>query len=478
MKKTKVVCTMGPNTNDRELLKKLIENGMDVARFNFSHGDHEEQKSRMDLLKELRQELNTNTAILLDTKGPEIRTGVLKGGKRIMLKAGEQFTLTTEEIEGDESKVSITYEGLVQDVDAGRVILIDDGLIELKVVGKSEKEIFCEVINGGELGERKGVNVPNVAVRLPAITEKDKDDIRFGVEQGIDFIAASFVRNAECVLEIKAYLKELGAPYVPIIAKVENAEGIKNIDETIRAADGVMVARGDLGVEIPAEEVPYLQKMIIQKCNMNFKTVITATQMLDSMMRNPRPTRAEVTDVANAVYDGTDAVMLSGETAQGKYPLEALQMMVHIIQNTEQHLDYEGMLEKTGGHLKSGVSSAIGYSSVLAASNLNAKCIITPSVSGATARVVSNLRPRQVILGVTPNERTLRRMSIYWGVKPIKSQAFNTTDDICDGAIELAKVKQFVETGEIVVITAGIPSPNVKKERSATSNMMRIATVE
>ena len=478
MKKTKVVCTMGPNTNDRELLKKLIENGMDVARFNFSHGDHEEQKSRMDLLKELRQELNTNTAILLDTKGPEIRTGVLKGGKRIMLKAGEQFTLTTEEIEGDESKVSITYEGLVQDVDAGRVILIDDGLIELKVVGKSEKEIFCEVINGGELGERKGVNVPNVAVRLPAIREKDKDDIRFGVEQGIDFIAASFVRNAECVLEIKAYLKELGAPYVPIIAKVENAEGIKNIDEIIRAADGVMVARGDLGVEIPAEEVPYLQKMIIQKCNMNFKTVITATQMLDSMMRNPRPTRAEVTDVANAVYDGTDAVMLSGETAQGKYPLEALQMMVHIIQNTEQHLDYEGMLEKTGGHLKSGVSSAIGYSSVLAASNLNAKCIITPSVSGATARVVSNLRPRQVILGVTPNERTLRRMSIYWGVKPIKSQAFNTTDDICDGAIELAKVKQFVETGEIVVITAGIPSPNVKKERSATSNMMRIATVE
>ena len=478
MKKTKVVCTMGPNTNDRELLKKLIENGMDVARFNFSHGDHEEQKSRMDLLKELRQELNTNTAILLDTKGPEIRTGVLKGGKRIMLKAGEQFTLTTEEIEGDESKVSITYEGLVQDVDAGRVILIDDGLIELKVVGKSEKEIFCEVINGGELGERKGVNVPNVAVRLPAITEKDKDDNRFGVEQGIDFIAASFVRNAECVLEIKAYLKELGAPYVPIIAKVENAEGIKNIDEIIRAADGVMVARGDLGVEIPAEEVPYLQKMIIQKCNMNFKTVITATQMLDSMMRNPRPTRAEVTDVANAVYDGTDAVMLSGETAQGKYPLEALQMMVHIIQNTEQHLDYEGMLEKTGGHLKSGVSSAIGYSSVLAASNLNAKCIITPSVSGATARVVSNLRPRQVILGVTPNERTLRRMSIYWGVKPIKSQAFNTTDDICDGAIELAKVKQFVETGEIVVITAGIPSPNVKKERSATSNMMRIATVE
>ena len=478
MKKTKVVCTMGPNTNDRELMRKLIENGMDVARFNFSHGDHEEQKGRMDLLKELRAELHTNTAILLDTKGPEIRTGVLKDGKKITLETGAQFTLTVDEIVGDQDRVSITYDGLVQDVDPGKLILIDDGLIGLKVISKTERDIVCEVVNGGELGEKKGVNVPNVAVRLPAITEKDKDDIRFGVEQGIDFIAASFVRNAECVLEIKAYLKELGAPFIPIIAKIENAEGIKNIDEIIRAADGIMVARGDLGVEIPAEEVPYLQKMLIQKCNSNFKTVITATQMLDSMMRNPRPTRAEVTDVANAVYDGTDAVMLSGETAQGKYPLEALQMMVHIIESTEQHLDYETMLDKTGSHLKKGLDSAVGYSSVLAASNLNAKCIITPSVSGATARVVSNLRPRQLILGVTPNERTLRRMSIYWGVVPIKSREFNTTDDICDGAIELAKVKQYVETGDVVVLTAGIPSPNVKQERSAASNMMRIATVE
>lgn len=478
MKKTKIVCTMGPNTNNRDLMKKLMQNGMDVARFNFSHGDHEEQKGRMDLLKELREELHTNTAILLDTKGPEIRTGVLKEGRKVMLQAGDTFVLTTEQIEGDAHKVSITYDGLVRDVESGKKILIDDGLIELNVTGKTENEIICEVINGGELGEKKGVNVPNVAVRLPAITEKDKDDIRFGVEQGVDFIAASFVRNAECVLEIKAYLKELNAPYIPIIAKVENAEGIKNIDEIIRAADGIMVARGDLGVEIPAEEVPYLQKMIIQKCNSNFKTVITATQMLDSMMRNPRPTRAEVTDVANAVYDGTDAVMLSGETAQGKYPLEALQMMVHIVESTEQHLDYDTILEKAGGHLKSGLSSAIGYSSVLAAANLNAKCIITPSVSGATTRVVSNLRPRQEILGVTPNERTLRRMSIYWGVRPLKSMEFNTTDDICNGAIELATVKQYVEPGDVVVLTAGIPSPNVKKEHSTTSNMMRIATVE
>ena len=373
MKKTKVVCTMGPNTNDRELMKQLMLNGMDVARFNFSHGDHEEQKGRMDILKQLREELHTNTAMLLDTKGPEIRTGKLKDGKKVTLETGASFILTTEEIEGDASKVSITYKGLPEDVDRGSTILIDDGLIGLKVVSRTDKEIRCEVVNGGELGEKKGVNVPNVAVRLPAITEKDKDDIRFGVEQGIDFIAASFVRNAECVLEIKAFLKELGAPYTPVIAKIENAEGIHNIDEIIRAADGIMVARGDLGVEIPAEEVPYLQKMMIQKCNANFKTVITATQMLDSMIRNPRPTRAEVTDVANAVYDGTDAVMLSGETAQGKYPLEALQMMVHIIENTEQHLDYDMMLNKAGEQLKSGLSSAIGYSSVLAAANLNAK---------------------------------------------------------------------------------------------------------
>ena len=478
MKKTKVVCTMGPNTNDKELMRKLIKNGMDVARFNFSHGDHEEQKFRMDLLKQLREEEHTNTAILLDTKGPEIRTGLLKDGKKVNLQGGATFTLTTEDIVGDEKRVSISYAGLVDDVDAGKTILIDDGLIALKVLHKKGNDIVCEVVNGGELGERKGVNVPNVPVRLPAITEKDKDDIRFGVEQGIDFIAASFVRNAECVLEIKAYLKELDAPYIPIIAKIENAEGIRNIDEIIRAADGIMVARGDLGVEIPAEEVPYLQKMMIQKCNSNFKTVITATQMLDSMMRNPRPTRAEVTEVANAVYDGTDAVMLSGETAQGKYPVEALQMMVHIIENTEQHLDYDAMLNKAGGHLKSGLSSAIGYSSVLAAANLNAKCIITPSVTGATTRVVSNMRPKQDILGVTPNERTLRRMSIYWGVRPLKSMQFNTTDDICNNAIELATAKQYIEPGDVVVLTAGIPSTNIKQEHTTTSNMRRIATVE
>lgn len=477
MKKTKVVCTMGPNTNDRELMRKLIQNGMDVARFNFSHGDHEEQKGRMDMLKELREEEHATTAILLDTKGPEIRTGILKDGKKIKLETGKTFTLTTEDIVGDENKVSITYKGLAEDVSEGKIILIDDGLIGLKVIGKTDKEIHCEIINGGELGEKKGVNVPGVPVRLPAITEKDKEDIKFGAEQGIDFIAASFVRNAECILEIKAYLKSLGAPYIPIIAKIENEEGISNIDEIIRAADGIMVARGDLGVEIPAEELPYLQKMMIQKCNDQFKTVITATQMLDSMMRNPRPTRAEVTDVANAVYDGTDAVMLSGETAQGKYPLEALQMMVHIVENTEEHLDYDMILRKAGEHRLKSASSALANATVTTANNLRAKCIVTPTVSGATARVVSKFKPKTGIIGISPDEATLRRMQINWGVMPLKSVAVYTTEDICDTAIDLICAKKLAEAGDMVVLTLGIPSTNVSENRTV-SNMMRIAMVD
>lgn len=478
MKKTKIICTMGPNTNNEALMRSLVQNGMDIARFNFSHGDHEEQKGRMDMLKKIREEEKKPIAILLDTKGPEIRTGLLKDGKKIQLQTGEIFTLTTEQITGDEKKVSISYEGLVDDVVIGSTILIDDGLIGLEVIEKKASDIICRIVNGGELGERKGVNVPNVPVRLPAITEKDREDIRFGVEQEIDFIAASFVRNAECILEIRAFLKECGAPYIPIIAKIENAEGIKNIDEIIRCADGIMVARGDLGVEIPAEEVPYLQKMIIQRCNYYYKPVITATQMLDSMMRNPRPTRAEVTDVANAVYDGTDAVMLSGETAQGKYPLEALQMMVHIVENTEEHLDYELLLKKAEEHRMKGISSAIGQASVTTANNLNAKCIITPSVSGATARVVSKFKPKMPIIGVTPNERTLRRMQIFWGVRPIKSVAFHTTEDICAGAIELVCAKEIAEPGDVVVLTAGIPAPNVNKPKEGVSNMMRIAVID
>ena len=478
MKKTKIICTMGPNTNDESLMRKLVQSGMDIARFNFSHGDHEEQKMRMDMLKKIRDEEGKPIAILLDTKGPEIRTGILKDGKKVMLQAGNVFTLSTEDIVGDETKTSITYPGLVADVQVGSTILIDDGLIELKVKEKRDTEIVCKIVNGGELGERKGVNVPNVPVRLPAITDKDRDDLRFGVEQKVDFIAASFVRNAECILEIKAFLKECGAPYIPVIAKIENAEGIKNIDEIIRCADGIMVARGDLGVEIPAEEVPYLQKMIIQKCKDNYKPVITATQMLDSMIRNPRPTRAEVTDVANAVYDGTDAVMLSGETAQGKYPVEALQMMVHIVESTEEHLDYDLILKKAGEHRMKSASSALGHATVTTANNLRAKCIITPTVSGATARVVSKFKPQMDIIGVSPNETTLRRMQIYWGVRPLKSIEVHTTEDICNSAIDLICAKQMAETGDVVILTAGIPSTNVAGVKTGVSNMMRIAVVD
>ena len=321
MKKTKIVCTMGPNTDNREIMKELALNGMDVARFNFSHGDHAEHKHRLEILESVREELGIPIASLLDTKGPEIRTGKLKDGKKVTLKEGDLYTLTTEEIVGDETRGYINYAGLAEDVKPGDRILIDDGLIELHVREVNGTDIVCRIENGGELGEKKGVNVPGVRVKLPALTDKDKEDIRFGVDAGFDFVAASFVRNADAIREIREILDEKGSA-MQIIAKIENEEGIENIDSIIEASDGIMVARGDMGVEIPAEKVPHIQKMIIRKCNLACKVVITATQMLDSMIRNPRPTRAEVSDVANAVYEGTDAVMLSGETAMGSYPID------------------------------------------------------------------------------------------------------------------------------------------------------------
>ena len=478
MKKTKIVCTMGPNSDNENVMRALVRGGMDIARFNFSHGTHEEQKERMNKLKKIREEEGKHIAILLDTKGPEIRTSVLKDGRKVQLVEGREFVLTTEEIVGDDNRVSITYKGLVEDVAIGGKILIDDGLIELEVVEKNQTDIICKVINGGELGERKGVNVPNVPIRLPAITDKDKDDIRFGVEQDVDFIAASFVRNAECIIQIKALLRECGAPYTPVIAKIENAEGIQNLDEILRVADGIMVARGDLGVEIPAEEVPYIQKMMINKCKDAFKPVITATQMLDSMIRNPRPTRAEVTDVANAVYDGTDAVMLSGETAQGKYPIEALRMMVQICENTEQHLDYDALLGKMASHRMKDASSALGYATVSTANNLNAKCIIAPTGSGATARILSKFHPKTELIAVSPNERSLRRMQIFWGVRAYRSVMANSTEEICENALEIVKAKTGVEAGDTVILTAGIPSPHVGGFDYGVSNMMRIVTVD
>ena len=478
MKRTKIICTMGPNTNDRSMIKALALNGMDVARFNFSHGDYEEQRTRLDLLKSVREELDIPIAALLDTKGPEIRTGVLQDGKKVTLQEGETYTITTEEITGDDKRGHITYGGLAADVVPGNRILIDDGLIELEVLEVKKKEIVCKIVNGGELGERKGVNVPNVKVKLPALTEKDKMDIQFGIEQGFDFIAASFVRSASAIYEIKDILAARGSG-ISVIAKIENAEGIENLDDIIEASDGIMVARGDMGVEIPAAQVPYIQKQIIDKCNRACKPVITATQMLDSMIRNHRPTRAEVTDVANAVYDGTDAVMLSGETAMGKYPVEALSMMVSIVEETEKYLDYNAYRErKVSAVNRHNVSNAVCYSSVSTAHDLNVKVIAAPSISGFTARLLSKWRPESLIVGLSPSSSALRQMQLYCGVQPVHGKRAESTDVLIYSSIERLKAKGFVETDDVVVVTAGMVSPVRRHEPAPHTNIMRIVTVD
>ena len=474
MRSTKIICTMGPNTDKKTVMKSLVKNGM---RFNFSHGDHEEQRERMNLLKNVREELDRPVAILLDTKGPEIRTGLLEGGKKVTLKEGSEFILYTEEMTGNETGCCVTYPGLAKDVKAGDRILIDDGLIELKVKQIKSGNIVCHVENGGELGERKGVNVPNVKVKLPAVTEKDIDDILFGIQQDIDFIAASFIRSAKGVKEIRKILKENHAEHISIIAKIENAEGVENIDEIIEASDGIMVARGDLGVEIPAQEVPHIQKMIIKKCNERYVPVITATQMLDSMIRNPRPTRAEVADVANAIYDGTDAVMLSGETAAGKYPIEALKMMNEIAENTEQYVDYEKYIHHRTMYEQSKISSAIGIASVRTARNIGAACIVTPTMSGKTARLISNFRPSMPIYAVTPNEMVQHKMQLYWGVIPLKGYIKDTTENIIVNAMETIKRKRLVKKGQTVVITAGDPATNNTKAEGRVTNMLHVLEV-
>ena len=457
MKKTKVICTMGPNTNDRELIKQLALSGMDIARFNFSHGDHEEQAGRFALVKSVREEINKPIATLLDTKGPEIRTGVLKDDKKVTLKEGQKFTLTTRDIVGDDTIDMITYAGLPADVANGNTILIDDGLIELRVEEVVDGTDFvCTVINGGELGSKKGVNVPNVSIRLPGITDKDKDDILFGIEQGFDFIAASFVRNAACIQEIKQLLWEHGAD-IPVIAKIENAEGIENLDEIIKVADGIMVARGDMGVEIPAEDVPHYQKEIIKKCNATYKSVITATQMLDSMIRNPRPTRAEVTDVANAIYDGTDAIMLSGESAQGKYPEEAVLTMNKIAHKIEENLDYASILRRairTADNSNS--SEAICMSVAEIAANFNVSAIIAFTETGATAKRMSRYRPHCPIIAPTPSDDTVKKLALNWGVKPVLCKSMKSREGLMDLAMVIAK-ENGISAGEQVIVTGGTP---------------------
>ena len=428
----------------------------------------------MDLLKKVRKELKLPIAILLDTKGPEIRTGILEGGQKVYLEEGSQFTLTTEQIEGNNIRCSQTYKDLPKDVKAGDTILIDDGLIQLTVENVTDTDVVCRVVNGGELGQKKGINVPNVEVKLPAITEQDKNDILFGIEQGIDFIAASFVRNAEAIKEIKELLRANGGERIDVIAKIENAEGVHNIDKIIKAADGVMVARGDLGVEIPAHEVPHIQKMIIRKCNESYKPVITATQMLDSMMRAPRPTRAEVTDVANAIYDGTDAIMLSGETAMGKYPEQAVQMMVKIAECTEPYMTHKRFLDYRALRGNKNVSSAVGVAAVQTTENLGADCIVTPTISGQTARLISNFRPKVPIYAVSPNEWARRKMQIYWGVTSVAGYEEDSTENIISHAMYIVRRENLVKKGDIVVFTAGDPATNMVNGEGAVTNIMQV----
>lgn len=469
---------MGPNTNDREVMKQLVLNGMDVARFNFSHGDYEEHMERMKILDSIRTELDIPIATLLDTKGPEIRTGLLKDGKKIVLQEGDTYILTTEKIVGDEKRGSINYVGLAEDVQAGNKILIDDGLLELDVTEVKGQEIICRVANGGELGEQKGVNVPNVKIKLPALTDKDKEDIRFGMGAGFDFIAASFVRNADAILEIKKILEE-GGSTMAVIAKIENAEGIENIDSIIEASDGIMVARGDMGVEIPPEKVPYIQKMIIRKCNEACRVVITATQMLDSMIRNPRPTRAEVTDVANAVYDGTDAVMLSGETAMGRYPVEAVKMMSQIVEDSEKHLNYSSYQKRTVNEENvRNISNAVCYSSVATAHDLGAPVIVAPSISGFTARMLSKWRPSALIAGLSPSMSAVRQMQLYWGVKPFHAKRAESTDVLIYSSLELLKEKNILKTGDVVVATAGVVTYANRHSPATDTNIMRVVVVD
>lgn len=470
-KKTKIVCTLGPASMSREMIKELALSGMDIARLNFSHDVHSSHLDRINTIKSVREELNIPIAILLDTKGPEIRTTLLKDDKVTLVK-GQEFTLTTEDITGDENRVGVTYIDLPNDVDVDGTILIDDGLIELKVKKITETDVICEVISGGVLGNRKGVNLPGVKLNLPAITEKDREDIIFGINNGVDFIAASFVRNAEAIREIKKIISDCGSD-VAVIAKIENQEGIQNIDEIIEESDGIMVARGDLGVEVPAEVVPYMQKTIIQKCNEAYKPVITATQMLDSMIRNPRPTRAEVTDVANAIYDGTDAIMLSGETAAGKYPVEAVNMMVNIAKETESHLEYNKIIKTKKKYRNKGVSSAICYAAVSTASSINAKLIIASSFSGYTARLVSKFKPESFVIGLSPLDRTLRKMQIYWGVIPVKTTEVNSTDHLLQEAIKTVVEHNFAEKGDTIVLTAGVPAG-----KTGATNMIKVVSVD
>lgn len=418
MRKTKIVCTLGPSTDNEEVLRQLMLAGMNVARCNFSHGVYEEHKKRMDTVKKLRKEVKKPVAILLDTKGPEVRVRQFKNGK-VSLQEGQLFTLTSEEVEGTEEKVSVTYGRLYEDLEVGMKVLIDDGLIEMKVEKVEKTNIICRVINGGVVSNNKGINVPDVNLSMPYLSDKDREDILFGIEQDVDFIAASFVQCKDDILQLRRLLDKNGGEDIKIISKIENLQGVENIDEIIEVSDGIMIARGDMGVEIPYEEVPVIQKMIIKKVYQVGKQVITATQMLESMIKNPRPTRAEATDIANAVYDGTSAIMLSGETAAGAYPVEAVKTMVRIAERTEQDVDYK---KRFFNHDRKGnpdVTDAICHATCTTAYDLNAKAIVTVTKSGRSARMIAGYRPASDIIGCATSDKVCRQINLAWGVTPI-----------------------------------------------------------
>ena len=469
-KKTKIVCTLGPASQSEETLTKLIENGLNVCRFNFSHGSHEEHKERMDIVKKVRDELKKPVAILLDTKGPEIRTGNF-ADPEVFLEEGSKFIITMADVIGNKEMCTVSYKGLAEDVVEGDTILIDDGLVGLKVENVVGEEIHCVVENSGIVKNHKGVNVPGVKINLPALTPKDISDIEFGITQGIDFIAASFVRKASDVLAIREVLENNNATDIQIISKIENQEGVDNLDEILQVSDGLMVARGDLGVEIPTEDIPIVQKQMIKKCNALGKPVITATQMLDSMIRNPRPTRAEVTDVANAIYDGTYAIMLSGETAAGKYPVEAVKVMAAIAKRIEETLDYDTILRSKGLN-NTNVTDAISYATCTTAKSLTASGIVTSTSSGYTARMVSKFRPKTPIIAATPNERTSRQLSLSWGVYTVMCEQAENTDDLIDNSIEASKNEGYIHEGELVVITTGVPTGV-----SGTTNLIKVQVI-
>lgn len=472
MRKTKIVCTIGPSTDDDNIMREMMLAGMNVARFNFSHGDYEMHKRRFEQVVRLREELKLPIATMLDTKGPEIRLGKFVDNKPVEIKDGDTFTLTTEECEGTAEKAFITFKGLPGDISVGTSILINDGVIELIAEKITATDIVCRVIHGGVVSNNKGINVPGVELSMPYLSERDMSDLEFGAKMGYDFIAASFVRSSADINYLKKFTKSLGWTTPRIIAKIENMDGVSNIDEIIEAADGIMVARGDMGVEIPFEQIPAIQKEIIAKGYLAGKQVITATQMLESMITNPRPTRAEITDVANAIYDGTSAIMLSGETAAGKHPVEAVQTMALIAETTEKDINYISRLSKRPLSVQKNITNAISHAAVTTAHDIGAKAVITVTKSGSTARNLSKYRPSCMIIGCTPNETVLRQMSLSWGVVPVFVDEKENTDELFSTALEASEKHGLLEKGDIAVITAGIPLGI-----AGNTNMLKVAVI-